>query len=123
MSVFKKSKKHLTILGIRIASKQDLPEFLQDFQLAVNRIQILCVTLLFGTFIFTTFCTLTFKANGFAEITDASTYFIIGLVHSSFLSISIWKRSQILAFMDDFDDVIKKRAFEKIRRRIHFENL
>lgn len=120
MSAFKKSKKHLAILGIRIASKQEIPEFLQNFQLTVNRIQITCVILLFGTYISTTFCTLIFKANGFAEMSEALTYSIIGIVHSSFLSISIWKRPQIMAFMDDFDDAIKKSVFENFMKNLPF---
>lgn len=116
MSVFIKSKKHLTILGIRIASKQDLPVFLQDFQLTVNRIQILCVIFLLGTYTVAAFYTMIFKANGFSEISEASTYFIIGIVHSSFHSISNWKRPKIMAFMDDFDDVIEKSVSEKFER-------
>lgn len=113
MSVFAKSKKHLTILGIRIVSEQTLPEFLQDFQLTVNRVQISCVIFLFGTYIFSVLYTLIFKAIEFSEISEALTYFVIGIVHSSFLSISIWKRPQIMAFIDDMDDVIEKSVGKK----------
>lgn len=118
MSVFEKSKKHLTILGIGIVSKQNLPKFLRDYQLALNRIQISCVIFLFGSYIFTTLYTLIFEANGFSEITEASTYFIIGLVHSSFLSISIWKRPKIMAFMDNLDDVIAKSMFGMFQKSL-----
>lgn len=112
MSVLKKSKKHLTIIGIRIVPKQNLPEFLQDFQLAFNRIQILCVIFLFGTFSISVFCTLIFKANGFSELSEALTYCVIGIVHSSFYYISVWKRPNIMTFMDDLEETIEKSWFK-----------
>lgn len=120
MSALKKSKKHLTIIGIIIVPKQHLPEFLQDFQLTFNRIQILCVIFLFGTFISTVFCTLIFKANGFSELSEALTYCVIGIVHSSFYFISIWKRPTIMAFMDDLEAVIKKSMFKKLQNLVIF---
>lgn len=116
MSVLKNSKNHLTIIGIRFVPIQNLPAFLQGLQLTINRIQILCVIFLFGTYTFGVFCTLIFKANGFSELSKALTYYVIGIVHSSFYCISIWKRPKIMAFMDDLEETIKKSLFQRISK-------
>lgn len=114
MSVFQKSKNHLTIIGIRIVPKQNLPEFLQNYQLIINRFQIFCVIFLFGTFTITVFHTLISEANRFAEISKALTYCIIGTEHSLFYYISIWRRPKIMTFMDDLEDTIEKSVLNKI---------
>lgn len=112
MSVFEKSKKFLTILGIRIVPKETLSPILQDFPLTVNRIQILCLTFLIGTYFVTLFCTLIFKENTFSEMTQVLLFFVIGLVHSTFCYISMWKRPKIMAYMDDLEKIIEKSVFE-----------
>lgn len=111
MLTLEKAKKHLTIIGIRIVPRQNLPKVLQHFHLAFNRIQILSVVFLFGTYNITVFSNLIFEANGFSEVSEALTYCTIGCVHSSFYFISTWKRSKIMAFMDDLEATIVKRLF------------
>lgn len=108
MLVLEKSKMHLTIIGILIVQKLKLPQFFKDYQLILNRIQILCVIFLFGSYCFATFCALKYKASGFSELSEALNYCTIGIVHSSFYYISIWKRSSIIAFMADLEETIEK---------------
>lgn len=117
MSVLKKAKKHLTIIGILIIPKSYLPKFLQHYQLILNRIQILCVIFLFGTYCITTFCALLFNASGFSELSESLTYCTIGIVHPSFYCISILKRSSIIAFMDDLEKTIEKSLFKKFLKK------
>lgn len=108
MSVLEKTKKHLTIMGIRVIPKASLPECLQPFRLTINRVQILIVTILFGTWIITFFCTLIFEAKKFTEFTNALTYVTVGCVHSSHFYLSLWKYPQIMAFFDDLEEAIEK---------------
>lgn len=81
MPVLEKAKKHLTIIGVKIVSKRNLPELLQQSQLTVNRIQIVVVTFLLGTYFISVLCTLIFKAKGFTELSNALLYCTIGLLH------------------------------------------
>lgn len=121
MSVFEKPKKQLTIIGIRVVPKQNLSLRFQDYQLTLNRIQVLCVGFLFGTYIITLFCTLMFKDIGFSGMSQAILYCIIGIVHFSFCFISTAKRSKIMALMDDLDDIIEKSMIKKLGK--HFKYL
>lgn len=118
MALLKNLKKHLAFIGVIVVPKQNLSEFSQNFQLTFNRIQILCVTFLYGTYMTTLICTLIFKENEFAALSAALTYCIIGVVHSSFYYISIWKRSRFLAFMDDLEDTIEKSWLKKNSQNI-----
>lgn len=108
MSVLEESKKHLTIIGIRVVLKGSLPQLLQNSRLTINRLQISVVTFLFGTWIISIVCTLVFEAKEFIEFSDSLSYLTTGCVHSSFYCISLWKRSPIMAFINDLEKTIER---------------
>lgn len=122
MSLFKKSKQNLTIVGIRVVPKQNLPSVLQNCQSTINRIQILSLSFLIGTYFVTIFCTMIFKDVGFSEMSQAVLYCIIGFVHSSFCYISMWKRQTIMAYMDDLEKIIERSMTKKVGKNRWFQN-
>lgn len=107
MLVLEQNKIHLTIIGVRKVPKKSLPEYLQHIHLAINRAQIIFITFLFGTWFISIWCTI-LQAKDFKEFSQAFTYLVIGGVHSSFYYISLWKRTQLLTFINDFERAIEK---------------
>lgn len=108
MAMLRKLKIHLGIIGVITVPKEDLPDFLKDFQLTLKNIIFLSITSLYGTYMIAVASDLMFKENAFSELSHDITFVIIGLVHCSFYYISFWKSSEFLAYMNDLENVIEK---------------
>lgn len=125
MSYLANTKKLLSIVGIRLIPKENLPSFFQNSRIAINIVHIALVAISFVTFNVSVLFFLLFDATSFPQFSEAVLFYFVFYLHLTFYSISIWKRSKIISFMDDFEEIIEKSElkipFEKKMFCSHFE--
>lgn len=108
MFVLEKTRKHLTIIGVRPVPEQNFPPFLRSSRNVLNRIHNLFLISSFVTCNISILCFIMFEATTFTQFSEAGMYYFISCLHISFYTVSIWKRSKILCFIDDIEEIIRR---------------
>lgn len=122
MSYLDNTKKLLSIVGIRLIPKEKLPSFLQNSRIVINIAHIALVAFSFVTFNVSVLFFLLFDATSFPQFSEAVLFYVVFYLHLSFYSISIWKRLEILSFMDDFEKIIEKSELKIRSERTFLSN-
>lgn len=108
MFTLEKTRNYLTVIGVRPVPEQNFPSFLRNSRKAFNSVHILFLFLSFVTYNISIFCFLMFEATSFTQFSEAGLFYLVGYLHLSFYTVSIWKRSKILSFIDDIEEIIRQ---------------
>lgn len=96
------------VIGVRPVPEQNFPSFLRNSRKAFNSVHILFLFLSLVTYNISIFCFLMFNATSFTQFSEAGLFYLVGYLHLSFYTVSIWKRSKILSFIDDIEEIIRQ---------------
>lgn len=108
------TKKLLTIVGIRPIPTANLPSILKNHRMVINRAHIALVVAFLVTYNISITFFLLFEAATFTQVSESVMFYLVSYLHLSFYSISIWKQSQIVNYMDDFERIVQESELKLI---------
>lgn len=101
-------KKYFFILGIIPISQTSLPSFIQKYQLAINRIHIAIIILLFVHYTVSEFYFLLFDANTFAEYCEGAYFGGVGVLFFPFYFSLVFMWPILVELLDNLEATIEK---------------
>lgn len=109
MLIFSTVKWQLTMIGVIPIPEERLPSTFRSFQTPINWIHIIFVWFSLFTFTFSPLLFLFFKACNFTEASEAVFTVSVAVLDLILYSIFIWKRTELLDFIDELENILEIR--------------
>lgn len=108
MLILKMARKCLKFLGIIPFSEEYLPTKFQKHKLLINCIHLILVLILLLQFFCSVIYFYLFESKTFAEYHESVVIMLYIIFELIICLVLIWKRSQLISFMENLGEVIKR---------------
>lgn len=113
MLIFSTVKWQLMMIGVIPIPEERLPASCRSFQTPINWMHIIFVWISLFTFTFSPLLFLFFQASKFTEVSEAVFTVSVAVLDLILYSIFIWKRTVLLDFIDELENILEIRKLFK----------